>query len=127
MLVYTQMLHLNKQFKTLYYHGMYKAHPKIVTYGRKNHLPESTRIGITTGKKIGNAVLRNRARRIIKAAYMELEKEMPLQGWDFVFVARKDIHAAKSTEIKKIIQKQVGTILACGKKAGSTKTSSKKR
>ena len=38
---------------------------RLVTYARKNRL-NINRVGITTSKKIGNAVSRNRARRIIR-------------------------------------------------------------
>ncbi len=57
----------NKDFKTLYYRGKSAVHPMLVTYVRKNRL-NHTRVGITTGKKIGKAVSRNRCRRIIRAA-----------------------------------------------------------
>jgi ribonuclease P protein component len=56
------------------------------------------RTGITTSKKIGNAVKRNRSRRIIRAAYAELEGK--IQGnWDFVFVARSATTRAKMSEV----------------------------
>ena len=54
---------LNKDFRTAYYHGGSQVHPALVTYVRKNRLGV-TRVGITTGKKIGSAVARNRCRRV---------------------------------------------------------------
>ena len=52
------------------------------------------RIGITSGKKIGKAVKRNRARRVIRAAYYQLNSRVK-GGFDIVFVAR-----TKTTEVK---------------------------
>ena len=49
----------NRDFKRLYAKGKSCPHPLLVTYARKNRLNIS-RIGITTSKKIGNAVSRNR-------------------------------------------------------------------
>lgn len=76
----------NKDFRRLYYRGKSKASAHLVTYAAKNR-SDKCRIGITSSKKIGNAVERNRARRVIRAAYSQLESR--IDGcWDFVFVAR---------------------------------------
>lgn len=55
-------------------------------------------MGITVGKKIGKAVERNRAKRIIRAAYRLCEKDFPI-GIDVVFVARQDIKDKKTDDI----------------------------
>ena len=50
-----------------------KAHPqhKIVN-----------RIGISASKKIGGAVQRNRAKRVVREAYRQIERERPVRtGW----------------------------------------------
>lgn len=57
-------LKLNKEFKRLYYRGRFKGHPLLVTYVMKNGR-NVNRVGITTGKKVGKAVDRSRARRVI--------------------------------------------------------------
>lgn len=58
----------NKDFRTAYYRGKSQVHPALVTYARRNR-QKVTRIGITTGKKLGTAVQRNRCRRVIREAY----------------------------------------------------------
>lgn len=65
----------NKDFRRLYYRGKSKASPVLVTYVMKNRVGE-TRVGITTSKKIGIAVKRNRARRVIRAAFSEFEAQI---------------------------------------------------
>lgn len=45
----------NKDFRTAYYRGKSQVHPALVTYVRKNR-QRVTRMGITTGKKLGTAV-----------------------------------------------------------------------
>ena len=86
---------LNKDFRTAYYHGGSQVHPALVTYVRKNRLGV-TRVGITTGKKIGSAVARNRCRRVIREAYRSLSPTLR-KGYDIVFVARVRTAAIKST------------------------------
>jgi ribonuclease P protein component len=63
------------------------------------------RYGITTGKKVGCAVMRNRARRIIDAAVRECLKNVDCSGADIVFVARTKTPFLKSTDIEKAIRK----------------------
>lgn len=58
----------------------------MVLYTRKNRLQEN-RLGITTGKKLGNAVTRNRIRRRLREIYRLHEEEF-LLGRDLVVVAR---------------------------------------
>lgn len=101
-------LKLNREFRRLYFKGKSLVHPLVVTYAMPNRTG-ANRIGITATKKIGNAVHRNRARRIIRAAYLELAKEVP-QGWDFVFVARSKTPDAKSTQILPVLKKHIETL-----------------
>ena len=46
--------------------------------------------GYTATKKVGNAVIRNRARRRLKAAARELLPALGVPGTDYVFIARMD-------------------------------------
>lgn len=105
-------LKLNKEFKRAYFQGKFKAHPLLVTYVVKNKA-KKPRIGITTSKKIGCAVKRNRARRIIKQAFVEIRKEnlFDLNGYDFVFVARSETPLSTTKNVKKIMKKQISFIL----------------
>lgn len=83
----------NKDFRRLYYRGKSEASSSLVTYVMKNRYGE-TRVGITTGKKIGGAVERNRARRVIRASFSDFEKNLS-GNYDIVFVAR-----TKTTQVK---------------------------
>lgn len=87
----------NKDFRRLYYRGKSEASPCLVTYASRRSNGE-TRVGITSGKKIGNAVKRNRARRLIRAAFSELEPRLN-GSWDIVFVARTKTTCVKMQEV----------------------------
>lgn len=65
-----------------------------------------TRVGITSSKKIGKAYQRNRARRVIRAAYAELACRIE-GNYDIVFVARTATCSAKMQEVYKDMEKQL--------------------
>ena len=48
------------------------------------------RVGYTASKKIGNAVLRNRAKRRLREVARALLPTLGRSGWDYVLVARPD-------------------------------------
>ena len=95
-MLYTEILNDNKDFLTLYKKGRYAASKYSVIYVRPNGRPFN-RLGITAGKKVGNAVCRNRAKRLIRLAYQCSEVNMPV-GMDIVIVARAAICSIKSDE-----------------------------
>ena len=95
-MLYTKIMNDNKDFLTLYKKGKYSASKYSVIYVRPNGRPYN-RLGITAGKKVGNAVCRNRAKRLIRLAYREAEIKLPV-GMDIVIVARSLICTVKSTE-----------------------------
>ena len=74
-MLYTEIMNDNKDFLTLYKKGKYSASKYSVIYVRPNGRPYN-RLGITAGKKVGNAVCRNRAKRLIRLAYREAEAEL---------------------------------------------------
>ncbi len=95
-MLYTEILNNNRDFLALYKKGRYFASKYSVIYVRINGRPYN-RLGITAGKKVGNAVHRNRAKRIIRLAYRESEVNLPV-GIDIVIVARSLICTVKSQE-----------------------------
>lgn len=72
-----------------------KAHRVMLENPEKKYL---NRLGIAVSKKIGNAVTRNRAKRIIRAAYRSIEGELNT-GFLVVISAREDIVGVKSTDV----------------------------
>ena len=95
----------NREFRRAYSRGKSYVSPDLVTYVIKNN-NNNLRIGITTGKKIGKAVERNRSRRIIRAAYYQLSNNIP-KGYDIVFVARTKTPFKKSKDILKSMTKHL--------------------
>ena len=100
----TVTLNSNSDFRRIYARGKVYTNPALVIYVMKNRAG-ICRIGITTSKKIGNAVERNRSKRVIRAAYRAVVNEID-GGYDIIFVARGRTKYTKSTELCRIMRKQ---------------------
>ncbi len=88
----------NKEFSRAYSRGKSYVNPKLVLYVVKNRTGH-TRVGLTATKKVGCAVKRNRARRVIRAALYEI-LPYDVGGVDLVFVARGQTARCKSGEVR---------------------------
>jgi len=97
----------NQDFRRAYKRGKSYVSPLVVLYVVRNRLG-FTQVGITTSKKIGNAVTRSRARRVIREAYRGLAHQVK-PGYDLVFVSRGRTPSAKSTQVRRHMEKQLFT------------------
>lgn len=52
------------------------------------HSDDTARVGYTASRKVGNAVIRNRARRRLRAAVNDVLAARALKGHDYVLIAR---------------------------------------
>lgn len=93
---------------------LFKKGESVVNYGFvcyiKLRRAGKNRLGIVTGKKVGNAVKRNRARRIIREAFRLLDpiiKEKTDRRFDFVFVARAKTPTLKMQQILSLMKKNI--------------------
>ncbi len=95
----------NNDFRRLYSRGRSYASSVVVIYVMKNR-SNDVRVGITTSKKIGKAVLRNRSRRIIREAFRCIADNI-CPGYDLVFVARGKTPFVKSYDILRAMKKEL--------------------
>ena len=109
---YTVPLKLNHVFRRLYAKGESAVGRFVVVYARRNG-SKTSRLGITTGLKLGRAVDRNRARRRIRECYRLLEARLKA-GYDLVIVARPAAIDGDFAEMQK-------SFLRCCKKLGLLK------
>ena len=104
-------LKLNHIFRRLYATTGY-ANGLLVLYARPNR-SATNRVGITAGKKLGHAVVRNRVRRRLREVY-RLNEDRFAPGWDIVVVAR-------SRCVDASFRKLTHAYLSLAKKAGVLK------
>jgi ribonuclease P protein component len=95
----------NNDFRRIYARGKSYVTPVVVVYVQKNRSRE-LRLGITTSKKIGNAVQRNRSRRVIREAFRQLCPRIR-RGYDLVLVARGRTPYVKSTQVLRHLEKEL--------------------
>lgn len=88
----TYSLKSNHDFRRLYQRGKSAVSPHLAMYFRQGR--GSSRLGITVGTKVGNAVVRNRVRRRIREAY-RLNEDKFISPVDIVIVAR--VRCAKAS------------------------------
>jgi ribonuclease P protein component len=85
-------------FKRVRSNGKSYAHPLVVLYVAPAEQP-GTHVGVTATRTIGNAVRRNRAKRLLRAAMADL---MPgtVPGCDLLLVARTPLPLANYSQAR---------------------------
>lgn len=76
-----------KDFDTVYQNDVFAADDFLVIRATRNNL-EVTRLGLSVSRKVGNAVVRNRWKRLIRQAFRVQRLDLPL-GLDMVVRPRK--------------------------------------
>ena len=102
---FSRSLKLNHVFRRLYAKGGCVAGRYLVLYCRRIGLEEN-RVGLPVSKKLGGAVVRNRARRRLRECY-RLNEHLLRPGYDIVFVARTKTAYLKSTDILSYMKKHL--------------------
>ena len=98
----TKGLKKDCDFRKVYKHGKSFANRYLVMYILENK-SDSSRIGISVSKKVGNAITRNKIRRRIKEAYRLNIDENVKNGYDIIFIARVSCNEAEYKDIDNAI------------------------
>lgn len=89
-------------FNRLRSQGQRWSHPLVSMTAAPNALPHN-RYGFVTSRRQGNAIARNRARRLLREA-VRLSHARLRAGFDLVFVARNGISHHPYSEIKDALE-----------------------
>jgi len=86
--------------------GFQKVYKKAKSHAEKSmvmlcidNASKENRLGVVASKKVGGAVIRNRARRRLKEMYRHYEENL-CKGCDIILIARSGISTADYTALK---------------------------
>ena len=96
----TQSLKLSNNFRRVYRSSNFVGGYTVV-YAKKNKYPFN-RLGLTAGKSIGKAVVRNRLKRLMRESYRLMEDDIK-KGYDLIIVARGRATGKTLSQIQKDI------------------------
>lgn len=91
-----------KEFQAIIQKKQSFANRNFVVYIAQNGDEDHFRVGISVGKKIGNAVMRNRVKRQIRQGIFELKDQID-EKYRFILIARPSITQLSTAEVKKNI------------------------
>jgi len=90
----------NSEFQDILRTGKSFANRELVIYYKKSFNQDHFRIGISVGKKIGNAVTRNRIKRLIREAFIQLKNDI-IPNVDIIIIARKPTEFMDGNQMKR--------------------------
>ena len=92
--------------RRVYDEGRSWSHPLLVLVARPNGLSLS-RVGVSASRRVGRAVVRNRAKRLLREAARRLYPGLK-NGWDVMLVARAGILRVKEPQVEQALAALLG-------------------
>lgn len=87
------------EFQKVFHTGKSYANRRFVLYFIQKKEQPHFRVGLSVGKKIGNAVTRNQVKRYIRQSLLELKPQLKADV-DFIIIARKGVEKLNYFEVK---------------------------
>ncbi len=93
------VLRRQSDFSAIYNKGKSLGSRYVVLFYKRNNLTYN-RLGFLASKKVGNSVVRNRARRLMKESFRHMSHKLGM-GFDIILIARVNIKDVKCQEVEK--------------------------
>lgn len=109
----------NERFQRVRREGRSWAHPLLVLCALPNDL-EHSRFGFSVSHWVGNAVVRNRAKRLMREATRLRQGDIE-EGWDLVFIARNPIREVNFKQVDQAVRqllRRAGLLKAASEEVG---------
>ncbi|GMA50743.1 ribonuclease P protein component [Alicyclobacillus contaminans] len=90
----------NRDFRRVFARGKSVAVRHFILYWFENRHTPTFRAGFSVSKKVGNAVVRNRLKRRLRACWQELAPHIENTHMDFVVICRRSAAEASYDEIR---------------------------
>ena len=100
-----EVLRGKKDFNNIYRRGKSIGEKYIVLFFKRNNL-EYSRTAFLASKKVGNSVLRNRARRLMKESFKTVNNDLK-EGYDIIFIARNTINGMKEKDVESSLKRAI--------------------
>ncbi len=97
-------LRQSRDVERVYDEGSSWSDPLLVLVVRPSEHDHS-RVGVTASRSVGNAVQRNRAKRLLREAARRLYPEFESAGWDIMLIARPDLVTATKADVEEALAK----------------------
>jgi ribonuclease P protein component len=95
---YANRLHKRSEYDYAYANGKVLRNSKLVIYYVNRTIDKPARLGITVSRKHGNAVVRNRLKRLVRESFREVLPELA-PGYDIVIHCRGSCSSASFAEV----------------------------
>jgi ribonuclease P protein component len=107
---FTQEMRLRKkaEFDRVFQHRNRISDNHLTLYMAPNNL-ELVRLGLAVGRKYGNAVARNRFKRLVREAFRHLRPELP-PGSDWIALPQDGCRGARADEVRESFARLAGVL-----------------
>ena len=98
-------LHKTEEYQKVFAARFSVADETLILFAAPNDLPYC-RLGLSVAKKVGNAIVRNRWKRLIREAFRKSKSALP-SGWDIVALPKRDADVCSIKYLDKTLQRLV--------------------
>lgn len=95
-----QRIKKNEEFQEVFKRGKSSANRQFVIYSLEKDEQPYFRLGLSVSKKVGNAVTRNRVKRLVKEIFMK-HKDQIKSARDYIIIARNPVATMDFAEMEK--------------------------